>query len=96
MRQSHSECLVSSPPEQCFSYLLDSTFHQAATALAPRVNLSFTNNRMIAWKFLFLNLALSKTIKDYYQMNAGDVLDTPTTHVQWVKKKSLLDFSASY
>ena len=30
--------------QQHFSYLLDSAFHQAATALDPRFKLSFTNN----------------------------------------------------
>ena len=93
--------------EKHFRYLLDSTVHQASTALDPRIKLTFTNNHTEGKFFKFYPTTVKDKIKELLpQTNSiapptSEVVSTPTTNDVSLdsegepqKKKCLLDFSS--
>ena len=82
--------------QQHFSYLLDSAFHQAATALDPRVKLSFTNNTSGKF-FIFKSNVVKERVKELLPAQAGgeEAVDTSVMTDEGTSKKRLLDFSTT-
>ena len=86
-----------------FSYLLDSAFHQAATALDPQVKLSFaTSNNSIPGKFFTINTAVAKeNVKKLLPVppaggsHSLEETDRSRTAGEGSSKKRLLDFSST-
>ena len=86
-----------------FSYLLDSAFHQAATALDPQVKLSFaTSNNSIPGKFFTFNTAVVKeNVKKLLPVppagGSHSLEETDRSRIagEGSSKKRLLDFSST-
>ena len=90
------ECLLTSL-ERRFEYLLNSLIHQAATALDPRVKLSFTDHHREFKVFVFSSSDVKLSIKSLLppgpQPMPANTSNAMTSDVQPASKKlKLLDF----
>ena len=90
------ECLLNSLQKH-FSYLLDSSLHQASTALDPRVKLNFTDNSLASsGKFFnFKSSVVKEKVKELLPEADQTITITGTVDggAEPSRKKSLLDFS---
>ena len=62
-----------------FHYLLNSKIYQAATALDPRIKLSFTDNQKEGKYFLFSSSAIKHSIKSQLPLHPPQVNYQPTS-----------------
>lgn len=92
------ECLLNSLQKHFF-YLLDSSLHQAATALDPRVKLTFTDNSPASSGkiFNFKSSVVKEKVKELLPEADQTVTITGTVDggAEPSRKKSLLDFSSA-
>ena len=79
-----------------FSYLLDSSLHQAATALDPRVKLTFTDNSPASSGKIsnFKSSVVKEKVKELLP-EADQTVTIVDGGAEPSRKKSLLDFSSA-
>ena len=84
--------------QQRFSYLLDSSVHQAATALDPQIKLTFTDNSSSKY-FIFLSTTVKEKIMSLLPQSVSISCQSPASfsdnQANPLKRKSLLDHSSS-
>ena len=78
-----------------FGYLLDSSIHKAATAIDPRVKLSFTDHHKEGKVFIFSSHDVKESIKCLIHL-CPQVVSTTIEQPVLAKKAKLLDFSSIY
>lgn len=76
-----------------FGYLLDSSIHKAATAIDPRVKLSFTDHHKEGKVFIFSSHDVEESIKCLIHL-CPQVVSTTIEQPVLAKKAKLLDFSS--
>ena len=76
-----------------FGYLLDSPIHKAATAIDPRVKLSFTDHQKEGKVFIFSSHDVKESIKGLIHL-CPQVVSTTIEQPVLAKKPKLLDFSS--
>ena len=80
-----------------FSFLLESKIHQSATALDPRIKLTFTDNANPSKFFLFSSTIVKQHITSFLPSQQALASITPTPPVtdgnNGAKRRRLLDYS---
>ena len=80
-----------------FGYLLDSPIHKAATAIDPRVKLSFTDHHKEGKVFIFSSRDVKESIKSLIHLSPRcpqQMISTTIEQPVLAKKPKLLDFSS--
>ena len=83
-----------------FSYLLDSSIHQSATALDPRIKLTFTDNTNPKF-FVFSSTSVKQHINSLLPISELLPVTTVTAvandlSANGAKRRRLLDFSTNF
>ena len=91
------QCLLNSL-ESRFSYLIQSAVHLAATALDPRIKLSFSDNFTPGKRFVFDSSVVKRKLKELLPAQPNPQVPAPVTTqpstTNAAKRPRLLDFSS--
>lgn len=88
------QCLLNSLQSR-FSYLLDSSIHQAATALDPNIKLKFTDKTCPGKHYVYSSSLVKDKIKSLLPVRAQQVMSPSPSLIPSEKRRRLMDYCST-